>query len=115
MPLYALNLFDLADNEDYLAYSRRSHAAVQAHGGSVVALGMHEEHPAEVGPDAPREAMVLVQWRDREAFDGFLSDPAHADLHPLRESGTRRYIWWTFDRLDDLRPLLKRPAPGPAA
>ncbi len=24
MSLYALNLFDLADNEDYIAYSRRS-------------------------------------------------------------------------------------------
>ncbi len=40
-------------------------------------------------------------------FDSFLNDPAHADLHPLRENGTRRYIWWTFDRIEDLRPLLK--------
>ena len=107
MPFYALNLFDLAENEDYLAYSRRSAGAVTAHGGRVIALGKHSEHPGEVGPDAPREAMVLVEWADREAFDSFLQDPGHADLHPLRESGTRRYIWWTFDRIEDLRPLLK--------
>ena len=39
MSLYALNLFDLADNDDYLAYSRRSVDAVQRHGGTVAALG----------------------------------------------------------------------------
>ncbi|HEX4467746.1 MAG TPA: DUF1330 domain-containing protein [Solirubrobacteraceae bacterium] len=107
MSLYALNLFDLADNEDYLAYSRRSHDAVTSHGGRVVALGKHAEHTAELGPDAPRQALVLVEWRDREAFDGFLQDPGLTDLHPLRENGTERYIWWTFDSIEDLRPLLK--------
>jgi len=107
MSLYALNLFDLvADNDDYRAYSRRSRDAVEAHEGRVVALGLHTEHPAEVGSEPPRQALVLVEWASREAFDGFLADPELADLHPLRENGTRRYIWWTFDRLEDLRPLL---------
>ena len=106
MPLYALNLFDLDENEDYRAYSRRSRDAVEKHEGKAVALGRHEEHAAELGPDEPRQALVLVEWASREAFDGFLSDPELADLHPLRENGTRRYIWWTFERLEDLRPLL---------
>ena len=39
MSLYALNLFDLAANDDYRAYSRRSVDAVGKHGGAVVALG----------------------------------------------------------------------------
>jgi uncharacterized protein (DUF1330 family) len=109
MALYALNLFDIAEqNEDYLAYSRRSADAVRTHGGRVVAIGKHSEHPAEIGSEPPREALVLVEWRDRAAFDSFLGDPELAELHPLRENGTRRYVWWTFDRLDDLRPLLKR-------
>ncbi len=107
MALYALNLFDLADNEDYLAYSRRSREAVLAHGGEVVALGRHAEHPHELGTEPPREALVLVEWRDRAAFDAFLQDPELADLHRLRENGTCRYIWWTFDRIEDLRPLLR--------
>jgi hypothetical protein len=51
---------------------------------------------------------VRVQWRDRQAFDAFLADPDLVELHPLREYGTRRYIWWMFDRLEDLRPLLRR-------
>ena len=108
MSLYALNLFDLADNDDYLAYSRRSPAAVGRHGGRVVALGDHCAHPTELGDSEPRRVLVLVEWADHDAFDGFLADPDLADLHPLRENGTRRYIWWLFDRLDDLRPLLRR-------
>ncbi len=105
MSLYALNLFDLADNDDYRAYSRRSVAAVQKHGASVVALG-RLAGAAEGGDTEPRKAMVLVEWPSREAFDAFMADPEHADLHPLRENGTERYLWWLYERLDDLRPLL---------
>jgi uncharacterized protein (DUF1330 family) len=32
-PVYALNLFNIADREEYLAYSRRSAREVAAHGG----------------------------------------------------------------------------------
>ena len=30
-----------------------------------------------------------------------------ADLHPLREEGTRNYLWWIYERLEDLRPLFR--------
>ena len=109
MSLYALNLFDLADNDDYLAYSKRSVAAVGRHGGTVAALGkLDEDAPVLQGDTAPRQVMVLVEWPSREAFQAFLDDPENEDLHPLRENGTRNYLWWAYDRLDDLRPLLKR-------
>ena len=109
MSLYALNLFDLADNDDYRAYSRRSYEAVQAQGGRVVALGrLAEDAPVLEGDTAPRQAMILVEWPSREAFQAFLDDPQNADLHPLRENGTRNYLWWAYDRLEDLRPLLAR-------
>jgi uncharacterized protein (DUF1330 family) len=107
MSLYALNLFDLADNNDYLAYSRRSVGAVGKHGGSVVALGrLDPDAPVAAGDTAPRRVMILVGRPSREAFQAFLDDPDHADLHPLRSSGTRNYLWWAYERLDDLRPLL---------
>ena len=105
-PLYALNLFDLADNDDYLAYSRRSVQAVGAHGGRVVSLGRLAGAPTSEGVE-PRTVMVLVEWPSQEDFDAFLADPAHADLHPLRENGTRNYLWWTYEKLEDLRPLLR--------
>ena len=41
--VYALNLFDVADREEYLAYSRRSAREVARHGGRVVALGRFTE------------------------------------------------------------------------
>ena len=108
-PLYALNLFDLAANDAYRAYSRRSVDAVGRHGGRVVALGrLAADGDADTGAPrdtAPRQVMVLVEWPSRAAFDAFLADPANADLHPLREDGTERYLWWLYDRLDDLRPL----------
>ena len=33
--------------------------------------------------------------------------PALADLHPHRVNGTSNYIWHIFDKLEDLRPILK--------
>jgi uncharacterized protein (DUF1330 family) len=108
MSLYALNLFDLADNDDYLHYSKRSLDCVRKYGGSVTALGkLVPDAPVTVGDTQPRHALVLVEWPSREAFEGFLDDPDHADLHTLRENGTRNYLWWAYERLEDLRPLLK--------
>ncbi len=46
------------------------------------------------------------------AFDAYLEDPEHEDLHPLRADGTRNYLWWTYDRLEDLRPLFAATEPG---
>lgn len=103
--VYALNLFDVADREQYLAYARRSTKEVQAHGGKVVALGKFQA--AVTGAIEPRQVLILVEWESREAFDGYCDDPALADLHAHRVAGTSRYVWHLFDRLDDLRPLLK--------
>lgn len=104
-PVYALNLFDVADRDEYLAYSKRSVKEVAAHGGRVVALGKFRE--AASGDIEPRTVLVLVEWESREAFQGYCDDPAIADLHPHRINGTRNYIWHLFDRLEDLRPILK--------
>jgi uncharacterized protein (DUF1330 family) len=105
MPLYTLNLFDLADNDLYRQYSRRSVAAVNKHGGNVVALGRLDDAVQTEPGVEPRTVMVLVEWPSRGAFDAFLEDPEHQDLHPLRERGTQNYLWWTYERLEDLRPL----------
>ncbi len=105
MSFYALNLFDLAENDSYLQYSRRSPAAVAKHDGRVVALGMLDGAMERKPEVEPRRVMILVEWASRESFRSFLEDPELEDLHPLREDGTRNYLWWTYESLDDLRPL----------
>jgi uncharacterized protein (DUF1330 family) len=104
-PVYALNLFDVGDKDEYLAYSRRSAKEVAAHGGRVVALGKFRE--AAMGNVTPRNVLILVEWASREAFESYCNDPAIRDLHPHREKGATNYIWHLFDKLTDLRPLLK--------
>jgi uncharacterized protein (DUF1330 family) len=103
--IYALNLFNVADREEYLAYSRRSAKEVQAHGGRVVALGKFRE--SALGEIKPRNVLILVEWSSKAAFDGYCNDPNLADLHPHRVKGTTDYIWHLFDKLDDLRPIFK--------
>ena len=105
MALYALNLFDLADNDLYRQYSRCSTGAVARHDGKVITLGKLAGTEASDPGTEPRTVMNLVEWPSREAFDAFLDDPDLRDLHPLREGGTENYLWWTYERLEDLRPL----------
>jgi len=105
MKIYALNLFDISDRNEYLEYSKRSAREVQAHGGRVVALGKFRE--AAAGDIEPRQVLILVEWDSKAAFDSYCNDPKLADLHPHRVNGSSGYIWHLFDRLDDLRPLLK--------
>ena len=57
-PVYALNLFDIADREEYLAYSRRSVEEVARHGGRVVALGRLLDSVA--GDFEGRQVLILV-------------------------------------------------------
>ncbi len=104
-PVYALNLFNVSNKEEYLAYSRRSAKEVAAHGGRVVALGKFRE--AAAGSIEPRSVLILVEWESKAAFDSYCDDPDLADLHPHRVNGTDGYIWHIFDKLEDLRPILK--------
>lgn len=108
MTVYALNLFDVSNPEEYLAYSKRSVAEVARHGGRVVALGKFRE--ALLGDVEPRRVLILVEWDSKDAFDGYCNDPGLADLHAHRENGSSAYVWHLFDRLDDLRPVLELEA-----
>ena len=76
-PIYALNLFNVADRDEYLAYSRRSAKGVQAHGGRVVALGKFRE--AAAGDIKPRSVMILVEWVSKAAFEGYCNDSKISD------------------------------------
>lgn len=104
-PVYALNLFNVSNKDEYLAYSRRSAREVKAHGGRVVALGKFRKTAA--GDVTPRNVLIVVEWDSMEAFEDYCNDPELADLHPHRVNGTSNYIWHLFDKIEDLRPILK--------
>lgn len=104
-PVYAFNLFNVSSRDEYMAYSRRSASEVRTHGGRVVALGKFRK--VAVGEIEPRSVLILVEWASMEAFDSYCNDPTLADLHAHRTNGTRNYIWHLFDKLEDLRPILK--------
>ncbi len=100
--VYALNLFDIADREEYLAYSRRSAREVARHGGRVLALGRFRESAA--GDIAPRQVLILVEWKSRAAFESYRQDPALAACTrtgseaPRRMCGTCLTGWTTCGR-----------------
>jgi uncharacterized protein (DUF1330 family) len=108
MKVYALNLFDISSKGEYLEYARRSTIEVQSRGGRVLSLGKFRE--SIQGDIAPRAVLILVEWESKEAFDSYCKDPQLSDLHPHRENGTSNYIWHLFDKLEDLRPILKELA-----
>ena len=90
-PVYALNLFNVTDRQEYLAYSRRSAKEVQAHGGRVVALGSFRT--AVAGDMQPRRVMILVEWSSKEAFDRYCNDPQLADTpSPPRQRHGRLHL-----------------------
>ena len=72
--VYALNLFNVSNRDEYLAYSRRSVEEVSKHGGRVVALGKYCETAA--GGIEPREVMIVVEWKSKDAFDSYCNNPA---------------------------------------
>jgi uncharacterized protein (DUF1330 family) len=81
-------------------------SAVEKYGGKVVSLGKLAGAEGDSNTE-PRKIMILVEWPSQEAFDAFLEDPDHKDLHPLREGGTENYLWWLYESLEDLRPILR--------
>src|SRR4030095_13720943 len=87
--VYALNLFNISNIGEYLAYSKRSAKEVAAHGGRVVALGKFRE--AAAGSIEPRSVLIIVEWASKEAFDSYCNDPRLADPHPPRRHWTRHH------------------------
>ncbi len=104
-PVYALNLFNIKDRQEYLTYVRKSARELPIHGGKVIAIGKFRD--AEVGNISPRQVMILVEWKSRKALQNYIDDPQLADLHPHRINGTSDYIWHFYDKLADFRPILK--------
>lgn len=105
-PVYALNLFNVRDKQEYLTYVKRSAKEVTKYSGKVVAIGKFRE--SQAGDIEPRQVLILVEWESMQVFQDYLNDPELAELHAHRENGTSEYVWHIFDKLEDFRPILKQ-------
>lgn len=80
MPVYALNLFTIANRREYLAYLSRSGPAVEKHNGRVHAIDKYITSKA--GDVRPRQVMIVVEWASQADLERFLADPELQDMHP---------------------------------
>ena len=95
----------VADRDEFLAYSRRSAKEDRRTGGRVVALGKFRE--AAAGEIKPRTVMILVEWESRAAFRRLPQRSKNCRPASAPREGAPDYIWHLFDKLEDLRPILK--------
>jgi uncharacterized protein (DUF1330 family) len=102
--VYAVNLFDISDEDMYRSYFNRLPVEIPAHHGRPVALGRFRENVS--GDITPRTMFILVEWESEAAFNSFREDPALADMHPLRVNSTSSYSWQLYDALDLTAPDL---------
>lgn len=105
MTMYALNLFNVKDGEEYAEYARRAEEPVRKYGGKVIAMGKLDSYPE--GDIAPRQVMMLVEWQSKKGIYQYVNDPELEDLHPHRELGVDDFVWHLFEKIENLRPVLK--------
>lgn len=106
MAIYALNLFNLKDADEYRTYAREATKGIARHGGKVVALGDLVSSPQ--GDIKPRQVLMLVEWESKRSIRGYLDDPELAHIHAHREDGVDDFVWHLFEKLEDLRPALEK-------
>ena len=60
-PVYALNLFNVSNKDEYLAYSRRSAREVAAHGGRVIYTRIESTAPATTSGTCSTSSKTCAQ------------------------------------------------------
>ena len=77
--VYALNLCDIADRDEYLAYSKRSRQEVAKHGGHVVAARPVQRRRSPATSSRARCSSTSSRTRTRRS-DSYCNDAELADL-----------------------------------
>lgn len=97
---YALNLFNFIPGKEdqYRRYSVLAGKLIFGLGGRVVAAGYAPLR--RMHGDVERDYMVIVDFPSEEVFQQFLDAASRQDLHELRETATRDYIWTLYRNWD---------------
>lgn len=97
--LYALNVFDIVPGKEavYKDYSLKAGRIIYGLGGRVISSG---RGPETLRGEPGRECFILVEFASREVFQQFHEAATEQDIHLLRETSTRNYIWQLFPPWD---------------
>lgn len=90
MTAYVVVQLEPKDEAKLQAYYKLGGAAVKKHGGTAVAGGPGKTVLEDNGGGIP--AHVLLMFPDAEAAQGWINDPALAEVHAMRRSGAHTTI-----------------------
>ncbi len=104
--IYALNVFNLIPGyeDQYRDYSVKAGKIIYRMGGRVIAAGT--DPLRNMHGDRVRRHMIVVEFPSEEVFQAFIDEAERDDIHRLRETATRDYIW-TLYRNWDMRIWVK--------
>lgn len=98
--VYALNVFTLLPGKEdqYRDYSVKAGRLIFGYGGRVVAAG--HQPIRHMHGDPLRQSFIVVEFPSEAIFQRFVDDAGKADIHRLRETATKDYIWTLYQPWD---------------
>lgn len=104
---YALNLFDLKDEEVYRRYMRTAGPIVEELGGSLVVMGRRTDDVPVEFPGTTlgggQRWLVIATYKTEEDVRRFWNHPKNQENKHLREQGTTNYTWALYEQADVMK------------
>ena len=95
--VYALNVFNLVSSKEnlYKEYSVKAGKIIYSKGGKVISSACNPI--MKLKGDIDRSYMIVVEFPSKKVFKEFLEEAETQDIHRLRESSTKDYIWTLYE------------------
>ena len=98
--VYALNVFTLipGKEEQYKEYSVKAGKIIYGYGGKVVVSG--HDPIRHMHGDIKRQIFVVVEFPSEAVFQKMIDDMDRDNIHHLRETACKDYIWTLYQPWD---------------
>ena len=95
--VYALNVFNLVSSKEnlYREYSVKAGQIIYSKGGKVISSACNPIR--KLKGDIDRRYMIVVEFPSKKVFQEFLEEAENQNIHRLRESSTKDYIWTLYE------------------
>ncbi|TAL39581.1 MAG: DUF1330 domain-containing protein [Spirochaetes bacterium] len=90
--IYALNVFNVTDEDAYRDYNLKAGKIIYGLGGMVLVSGWKPVRRLR-DDGIPRSRFIVVEFPGEQAFDEFFRRAEETGLHAVREGSTADYIW----------------------